>query len=108
MNRQLAIILSRVWSFQVSEVSKVSKFRIFEFYQSSIIGSIHKPIITMRNKTQKNMILLVDAMNLMYRSFYAMPQLKNRDGQCLGAGTKKKKKKKTITKFSSFLLFSNI
>jgi len=30
-------------------------------------------------------ILLVDAMNMMYRSYYAMPKLKNRDGQCVGA-----------------------
>lgn len=29
--------------------------------------------------------LLVDSMNMMYRSYYAMPSLKNRDGQCIGA-----------------------
>ena len=33
----------------------------------------------------KNKTLLVDSMNMMYRSYYAMPSLKNRDGQCVGA-----------------------
>ena len=33
----------------------------------------------------KSKTLLVDSMNMMYRSYYAMPSLKNRDGQCVGA-----------------------